>query len=248
MVCPYCGYEYDDTESRCPFCHTENTGQARKQQENVIRTLENETEDIRQMPKQVLHRTNRKAAKIFVTLAAVLLFLTLLILIINFAGQRFHTSAEERNLRTLEQFLQEKDYEAIVNFTEEHDIYESAYDKYLEVAYAYQHILYLEESLEWLSESVESPSSDTDTTLAYLSFAISDCMNALHIARYHLEDNLILGNEEALESIFLQAESTLTETLCVIPEEIEEMSALDTDYYDTDTVLPYAQSALKRME
>lgn len=248
MICPYCGYEYDDTELKCPFCATENTGQAREQQRIVIRSLEEETEDIRRMPNEMLRQTNQKAFKVFTLVLAAVIFTTILVVIGTFAFQAFHESSTKRNLDKLEEYVLENDYDSILNLMDESDFYDSAYDKYQEIAYTYRSMTYLEDDLKWFYESREDSYSTQETVTTYLAFAIADCMNTLSTGRDYIDDNLILGNENALENICSQAENTLTLTFHLTDEEIQELLDMEVYYYDSDNVLPYAKLALDRME
>lgn len=248
MQCPYCGYEYDDGEPKCPFCATENTGVARKQQQSVLRTLEDETEDIRHMPEKMLAQTSRKTATAFGGILTVLILLIMLVVIGSFAFRLFRSHSTSRNLGKLEAYLQEADYDAIQEFMSDIDSYEPVYDKYFEIADTYRNIAYLESDLDWFYETKDNPYAQEENTVIALSYAMGDCLDTLSAGHQYLEDGLIQGNEDALENICSQAENTLSLVFFLTKEEIQELLDMHLSYYDSDTLLPYAETALKRME
>lgn len=248
MQCPYCGYEYDDTEPKCPFCATENTGMAREQQRAVFRSLDQETEEIWRMPEKMRKQTDRKAAGIFIMVLAFIIFLTVLIILVSFGIRAYNSVSAERSLENMETLLQEKDYDGLMALVDKLDSYDPAYEKYRETVYTYRSMSYLTEDLEWFYDTREDSYSTREIMASSLSYAICDCMNALSTGREYLEDGLILGNEEALENICSQAENTLTLTFRLTEEEIQELLDMELYYYDSDSVLPYAELALERME
>lgn len=248
MICPYCGYEYADTELKCPFCATENTGQARKQQQTVIRSLEEEAEDIRRMPKEILRQTNQEAVRVFAGFLIVIVLILILTVLGNIAIRTAGNLSEQKNLKKLEELLQKEDYDGILTLMDEIDSYEPVYDKYTEIVFTYRNMSYLEDDLEWFYESVENPYSTQKMLADTLSFAMADCMNALRTGREYLDDNLVLGNEDALEHICSQAENTLTLAFHITDEEIQALLDMDISYYSSDDVLPLAELALERME
>lgn len=248
MQCPYCGYEYDDKEPKCPFCATENTGVAREQQQAVFRSLDQETEEIRRMPEKMRKQTDRKAAGIFIIVLAFIIFLTVLIILASFGIRTFQSHSTERNSEKMETLLQEKDFDGLMALADELDSYDPAYDKYFEVVYTYRSMSYLTEDLEWFYDAREDSYSTWEIMASSLSYAICDCMNALSTGREYLDDGLILGNEDALENICSQAENTLTLTFRLTEEEIQELLDMELYYYDSESVLPYAELALERME
>lgn len=248
MQCPYCGYEYDDKEPRCPFCATENTGAARKQQQSVLRTLEDETEDIRRMPEKMLSQANRKTAAAFGGILTILILLIILVIAGSFTFRFFQSHSTSRNLKRLEACLQEKDYNRLLELMNHIDSYEPVYSKYSEIADTYRYMSYLENDLEWFYESRDNPYSTDENTAIALSYAMGDCLDTLSTGRQYMEDGLIQDNEDALENICSQAEDTLTLTFQLTEEEIRELLDMELYYYDSDSVLPYAELVLKRME
>jgi len=248
MLCPYCGYEYADTETKCPFCGTENTGQAKKQQQTVIRSLEEEAEDIRRMPKEMLRQTDRKAARIFTRVLIAVVLMIILIALGNIAFRAVKNTSEQKNLKKLEALLQEGDYAGIVALMDEIDSYDPVYEKYTEIVFTYRSMSYLEEDLEWFYESRENPYSTQETLTDSLAFAMADCMNALLTGREYLDDNLMQGNEDALEHICSRAENTLTLTFHMTDEEIQTLLDMHISYYSSEDLLSYAEQALDRME
>ena len=248
MICPYCGYEYDDKEHKCPFCATDNTGVAREQQRAVIRTLEQESQNIEQnMPGELLHRASKKTTGIFAKI-----FLAFLILVIGvIAGSAvfrvYRSYATERSLQKLEEYMVSGDYEALLKYMDGLDSYDSVYDKYTEVSYAYRYLSYAQEELEWFYEDRENPYSDSELLLTSLSFTIGDCLNTLSYCTEYMDDQLILENEDTLYEIRLLAYNILTMTLHLSDEEITELLALES-YYDIDPIMPYAKLSLERME
>ena len=76
-------------------------------------------------------------------------------------------------------------------------------------------------------------------------------MNALIRAKNGIQDDLYLGNEDALQDIYDQACELLTGTLKVTEEESGQMSELYGDQdslYDESLFIPYAALVLERLE
>lgn len=248
MICPYCGYEYDDSEPKCPFCATENTGVAREQQRAVIHTLEQETQNISQnMPGELMKKATRRTTGVFGKIFLAVILLTAAVIAGSTVYRAYGSFSTERNLKKLETFLQAGDYAGLQKYMEDIDSYDSVYEKYLEVSFAYRYLSYTEDDLEWFYDNLESEYADHETTVMSLGFVISDCLNAHSYCTEYLEDQLILENEEALEEIRSQAHNLLTLVLHFSEEEIEEMLAME-NYYEMEAFMPYAELSLERME
>ena len=153
-------------------------------------------------------------------------------------------------MERLDACLAEEDYEGLSVLLDRIDSYDSAYDPYYPVLYAYQDLSYVQDDLEWFRTDLESGLEDS-YLLQSLSFALNDAMNALIRAESGIQDDLYLGNEDALQDIYDQACELLTGTLKVTEEEIEQMSELYEDQdslYDESLFLPYAALVLERLE
>lgn len=250
MICPYCGFEYADDLLRCPHCGAENVREAREQQQETLDSLEEEREDIRHEPERILKKTNRAAARIGVRIFIGVVIAALLIVAGSFIWRFWTRHTLTRNVERLDACLAEGDYEGLSALLDRIDSYDSAYDPYYPVLYAYQDLSYVQDDLEWFRTDLESGLEDT-YLLQSLSFALNDAMNALIRAESGLQDDLYLGNEDALQDIYGRARELLTGTLKVTEEEIGQMAELYEDQdslYDESLFLPYATLILERLE
>lgn len=248
MQCPYCGYEYNDTEPRCPFCRTENTAEARAQQRETIWSLEEEGRDIREnLPKQLRKKADQKVRKAGTFFLGVIAAVLALILVANLAFKFISDYIEQQNLQKLESYLQEQDFDSLTELMDEIDSYDSVYDKYTSIVSAYRNIIYAQDSLQWYYDGENDPYMTKEMQIENLAFAISDCVNAISKARYELEDQLVMGNEEAMEEIYSQAHNMLTLTLLLTDEELQSAYNAVDYYYSPDAAMPLAELSYERM-
>ncbi|MBS6396337.1 MAG: hypothetical protein KH452_04175 [Clostridiales bacterium] len=248
MQCPYCGYEYDDELTKCPFCATENTREAREQQRETIWSLQEEGKYIRNnLPKQLLKNANRTAAHMGRKILAGILFVLLLFGVIAVSIRTIKDLKRENNIQQLEEYLQAMELDALVSCMDEIEEYDPSYEKYYEVDSSYRYLTYAQESLGWYYESLDDPYSSEDTRTYYLATAIAYCVNAFQEADTALSDQLIQDNEAALEQILMQTQNLLT-AISITEEEVQEILDLGEYYYIGEDVVPYAILARERIE
>lgn len=248
MKCPYCGYEYDDSLLRCPFCNTENTKEAREQQQKTIWSLHEESQDIRKnMPKRMLQKADRMAGKLLIRILIGIVFIVFLAALAGLLYQWNRSRILDRNLNKLEQCLQQQDFDQLYEYMDDIDDYTADYEKFYDVFYAYRNLIYAQESLEWYYDSEKDEYSSDEIRTWYLAAAISDCLNALNDTEPGLNDQLILGNEAALEELSSQAHNILTLILLLTDDEILELLELHESYYDPDMVMGYAELSFERI-
>lgn len=248
MKCPYCGYEYEDNLLRCPFCNTENTKEAREKQRETIWSLHEESRDIQKnMPKRMLQKANRTAGKLLIR---IWIGIAVMVLLIALAGSLYQWNQNRilnRNLNRLEQYLQAQDFDQLYTYMDDLYDYNPSYEKFYDVYYACRDLSYAKESLGWYYDSEKDDYSSDEIRIWYLAAAISDCLNALNDTEPGLSDQLIQGNEAALEELASRAHDILTSTLLLTDAEIQELLELHENYYDPDMVMSYAGLSFERM-
>lgn len=250
MICPYCGFEYGDGLLRCPHCGAENTAKAREHQQEALHALTEEQKAIHREPERVMKQANRTAARIGVRLFAGVLVSAILTVAGNFAWNQWKSYRLARNVESLNAYLLDKDYDSLCQLLDEIDAYNSAYKPYYPVETAFQNLTWARQDLEWFQSDLENGLLG-DYLLQSLSFALCSAMNVVEETENGLEDDLYLGNEEALQDLQDQARRLLTEDLKMTEAEIEEMSVFyenTTIIYDETLFLPYASLSLERLE
>lgn len=247
MQCPYCGYEYNDTELKCPFCGTENTEEARAQQRKTIWSLEEEHHDIREnLPKRLKKEADLKVRKAGFGILRVLAVILIITITVNVAARLFMDYADRKNIEKLENYFQTQNYDALTELMDDIGAAGTAYEKYTEVVRVYRDLTYAREELGWYYEG-ESYGYETEELVQYLAFAISDCVNAIAEAQYCLDDQLMLGNEDTLSELQLQAHDMLTSTLLLNSEEYTDAIEQAEYYYSPDAAMPLAELSYERM-
>ncbi len=247
MKCPFCGSEYDSTALKCPFCGAENTKEARERQKETLHALDTERKNIRRLPEELLRQTNRKAFHFGKKLLFFAVLLFLLLIAGSFLWKFYSEFRQSHHLKQLEQMLQEQDYDGLAEKIDQIDSYSPIYGPYIEIYWVFQYISQLQEDLEWFRQEKAQGYGSAEI----LSFSVVDSLMAIYEASCYLEDELVRGNEEALETLRLQAWDALTDTLLFTEDEVQEMLTLvDDNYYGygDEQMCSYAEISLKRME
>lgn len=248
MQCPYCGYEYNDRELKCPFCGTENTEEARSRQRKTIWSLEEESRDIRtNLPKQLKKQTDQKAGKAGATLLGTLAAVLVIVVAINLAARLFMDYADKQNTKQLESYLQAEDYDSLTALMDKIGAIGTTYDKYTEVVGVYRDITSANNELGWYYQGEAEGYNTQEIQLQYLSFAISDCVNATAEARYYINDQLMMENEEVLEDLESQAHHILTFVLLLEDEELNDAYVQAEYYYSPNAAMELAGLSYERM-
>lgn len=248
MKCTYCGYEYEDNLLRCPFCNTENTKEAREQQRETIWSLHEEGRDtLKNIPARMLQKSNRTTGKFLIRILTGIIAMVLLVTLAGFLYQWNQKRVLDRNLNKLEQYLQAQDFDQLCAYMDDLNDYSPSYEKFYDVYYACRDLSYAEESLDWYYDSEKNDYSSDEIRIWYLAAAISGCLNTLNDTEPGLSDQLIQGNEAALEELASQSHDVLTLTLLLTDKEIQELLDLHEYYYDPDMVMSYAALSFERM-
>ncbi len=250
MRCPNCGYEYPDSLVKCPSCGTEHTKLAQELQQDTLDSLTKESHHIRRnFHKELRQNTDRKVAKSGLIGLTAIIGVLVLVLAGSFVLRLIRTNHERRNLELLETYLQEENYAALEEKMDSiSDRYESTYDKYRPVADMYEDLCYAEESFLSYQDFAESGHLSQKQLAESLSWSMAPYFQVLMDARLGLNDQLILGNEAALEAFEAQAYAILTEDFHLTEEEIAEVINSKVSIIYSEKLLPLASDSHERIQ
>ncbi|MGN0401767.1 MAG: hypothetical protein ACI4HQ_05850 [Acetatifactor sp.] len=217
MICQNCGAEYNNKEMKCPYCHSENPVAAARHKKNILLGFEKEAEQIRQeaenYPKAEAKRRTGILLRILGVLAVVGLTASVLVILIGRRAADSSYNNSQKHKERLEEFYQAGDYEAMSDYLDRKGLYQTTYEKYIQVAQVWDYLQRLADSRQEL-EAIDAYNYDSPETrqavFRYRAETYLDRARAvLQMIREKQEDTSFLGNEEVLEELYRQCRDSL---------------------------------------
>ena len=230
MTCKQCGAEYQNNLLQCPYCHSENPKEAKKQKRSILESYDKEAAAIKKEAEQYPEKAANKYTKMILVVLGIAIALGILAIWgYGFLGKVFfklEMSGKENHMEKLESYLEEGNPAAVSAYMDEKDLYTSIYDKYSEVANIYDYLQDMQESKAQIKDiagfasfSMEEKKECADS---WLGWYIKDAHQALILSREYTEDKVFRGNEEMILSLQENVLAELRET-GFTREEIERL-------------------------
>ena len=209
MICNQCGAEYKSNLLQCPYCHSENPKEAKKQKRNILESYDKEAATIKKEAEKYPDKAANKYTKILLLVFGIVIVLGILaILGYTILGNVFfklEMSGKDNHMEHLEELFTEGNAEAISAYLDDEDLYSSIYDKYHEVSYVYDYFQGMLRYKAQISEICGYETFSTDekkqTADAWIGWYVNDANKALMLSREYTEDKVFRGNEEMILSL-----------------------------------------------
>lgn len=206
MICQNCGAEYEDDSLICPYCHSENEREAKKQKQQILGNYDREAAAIREDMENFPKRTARKWTFYLLWGVGVLfaagILITAGILIFGQVSAESRYQAEREHLAKLESFCEAGEYDAVTEYLRAHDLWSSAYDKYKQISDVQRAYVDFEENLAQLEQIATDEYLTAEDKEKYFEFWLEYAAEKAHKVLYYgdmfSKDRVILGNEEVL--------------------------------------------------
>lgn len=233
MICSDCGAEYSDTVLCCPYCGKENEKEAERIKQEKLRQLEQEAAQIHTLPQKRLTASTKRLIKAGLLVAAGILILVL----ISFAVSQIKSAMEYRmdaeQMETLQEYYENRDYEGLLKYVDEKEIYRSKFDKYTGAADVYDEYLWSAEQIDeynemtekqfWLEKNLEEKKALGADTIFYLTKGLA---RACVSCKEHIADYGEFDDVEPYEELEGMCRGLLSERLLYTEAEIEELYML----------------------
>ena len=128
MICSNCGGEYAETDLFCPFCKKENEIMAEKIKQAKYQQLVQEEREIKALPQKRM----AKSRKMILIIASVMVVILVIAIVGSLISGKVQAKKEYEKqseyMTVLEDYYQAGDLEAMSNYIDENDIFQSKYD------------------------------------------------------------------------------------------------------------------------
>lgn len=255
MICSDCGAEYNETDLQCPYCGRENEKAAEKMKQEKLRMLEQEAEQIRTLPKKKLNESTKRLVKISMVVAGVVAALILISVVASHIQSLVKYHADTEKMDTLQEYYDERDYEGLMNYVNEKNIYESKFEKYAEVGNIYEEYLWDEGQIDeyhkmqgqqfWKEKNIEERKNLGFDTIFYLTKGLARaCVSCKEqISTYGEFDDV-----EPYEQLEMMCRELLEKELLYTGQEIEELYGLIEEGAKEEEFRTYIEHAFMRLE
>lgn len=255
MICSDCGAEYSDTVLCCPYCGKENEKEAERIKQEKLRQLEQEAAQIHTLPQKRLTASTKRLIKAGLLVAAGILILVL----ISFAVSQIKSAMEYRmdaeQMETLQEYYENRDYEGLLKYVDEKEIYRSKFDKYTGAADVYDEYLWSAEQIDeynemtekqfWLEKNLEEKKALGADTIFYLTKGLA---RACVSCKEHIADYGEFDDVEPYEELEGMCRGLLSERLLYTEAEIEELYMLIEQDAEEEEIIEYSERAFMRLE
>ncbi|MBO5166876.1 MAG: hypothetical protein J6B90_09810 [Lachnospiraceae bacterium] len=236
MICNQCGAEFDSNLLQCPYCHSENRKEAKRQKRQILERYDREAENIKKEAEGYAGRTAGRWTKKLLIGIGIVLAIGVLLTVVYLLCTRIFVKAEyagkDATLAKLEELYQAGDYAALSEYMWEEDLYGRDYDKYGELWEVYAELEDMEQDVQHM-EQVNTYTTFTRDEL-WESFEfwsgdyISSAKRAMKLSDTYINDRVFRENEDALQSLLDMTVENLTE-IGFSREEIDRIVAEDTE-------------------
>ena len=153
IKCENCGAEYSSELSVCPYCGAENFRRSQKEQLDYLKKKKEETEALYELPSKKARKATRNSTWVLIFAAVLVVFVTACMFIISGINNNNRIKKREELLSLLEEAYLKNDYEQIGKILDENEIYQSSFDKYLDLSEVYRDYTVAREGLKDLDNS-----------------------------------------------------------------------------------------------
>ncbi|HKM22447.1 MAG TPA: hypothetical protein VJZ01_10460 [Lachnospiraceae bacterium] len=248
MICSNCGGEYAETDLFCPFCKKENEIMAEKIKQAKYQQLVQEEREIKALPQKRM----AKSRKMILIIASVMVVILVIAIVGSLISGKVQAKKEYEKqseyMTVLEDYYQAGDLEAMSNYIDENDIFQSKYDKYYKLARSYDYYISLTECIADFTKMTEDEFFPTweeaqkeELCISNIYFATNYGIKACKWCREGIEKYGEIDNVEQMQKINDQCIELLMNQFCYTEEEIEEMCALED--VTEKNLTPYCEQA-----
>lgn len=226
----------------CPYCGTENKEALQELKEDILEAYDKEADSIREAAEQYPEKTARKWTKSIVYAVMSIMVLGIVTGVIAIVAGQFSVSIDfkrqEKYIGHLEELYRAGDYEAVKEYLDKKELYESTYEKYRETERIYTYYSYMQEDMlhvkELLVSNIEEPEKKEHIKL-WCENILKDGAYALRLSEECTEDMQFLGNEDVLEGFKNQIIACFSE-MGYTENEIAVITQIDKDYLPEELV------------
>lgn len=239
MICKNCGGEFDGSLLRCPYCGFQNEKTAKKQKKEILKKYDEEAKAIEAEANQYTKkRTAQITRNIFAIIGAVavvsVLVAVLYFLFIRKMDEKAY-GVVEKHENTLDELMENRDYEGMIDYAEKYDINLAYYEKHQQVIVMYRNydsVRSHEENLymyaghmkqgdeEHQADNKERWTFNVEVALTRILYDGAAVVRDYN--RYGLDD-VFLGNEENLKEMYTFS-TTVFNLAGFTEEEIQELA------------------------
>ncbi|MBQ9135692.1 MAG: hypothetical protein IJX66_06320 [Lachnospiraceae bacterium] len=236
MICNQCGAEFDSNLLQCPYCHSENRKEAKRQKKQILEGYDREAENIKNEAEGYAGKTAGRWTKKLLLGIGVVLAIGVLLTVVYLFCTRILVKAEyagkDAQLAKLEELYQAGDYAALSEYMWEEDLYGRDYDKYGELWEVYAELEDMVQDVEHMEQVSTYTTFSRDELWESFEFwsgdYISSAKRAMELSDTYINDRVFRENEDALQSLLDMIVENLTD-IGFSREEIDRIVAEDTE-------------------
>lgn len=208
MICKNCGAEYPDSDLQCPYCRTENIKVALRRKKEILQGYDKEEKQIRaetaEFPKKTVNKWTKYIIIALGIAAAVGVLFGIIALIGTIVSTDYEYQKKQDYEKELEKLFVAGDYAAMDEYMTEEEI--RGYDKYDQVCDMYGYYLRIKEGYDGIMEGnidMYDNRQEWEESQEYLfKSVLSGGMRLADDYERYGQDNIFLGNEDALEELY----------------------------------------------
>ncbi len=235
MVCNQCGAEYKKDLLQCPYCHSENKKEAKRQKRRILESYDREAAEIKREVEKYSEKAANKATKYLVLGVCAILALGVLLIILYLLCSKIlfkmEYAGEEANIAKLESYFGAGDYESLCAYMDEKNLYDRDYDKYGEIWDVYDCLRDMDEAraqIATINGYTFSKEEKWQSAEFWLGMYVESAGKVLSFSKEYSEDRVFRGNEEALLQLKEEALKELEE-VGFTREEIDRLYTEEAD-------------------
>lgn len=219
MICKFCNGEYPSDVPVCPYCGTENEEVADRRKKEILTGYDKEERDIRkqaeEFPKKAAHKLTKYILMGIAGVLAAGIVIALISILVGKLSVNLSYKNEQVHLEKLEELYQTGDYAAIKTYLRKHDLWSRDFEKYSQVAEAYEKYVHMEEAAEEIEEIISEGVMTYEEKVELCSYWMENILEyaakVLHTCDEYANDKIFLQNEEELQALYDRCTAYLKE-------------------------------------
>lgn len=244
MICKNCGAKISQDILLCPYCGTENSDVAKKEQQDYINDYEKKKQELKNVPQKVLKKTTKWLWYCGCGIIGIVILAIIVVMGFSKLTEGDMLAKQEKELAKLESYYVAGDYEAMCKYLDKVVRYGGSYEKYRRVDEIYG-------SMDWHIESLESNVNyvkTIDLDAVSVEDDIERCIRVLAKIQEFEELGFLYGEDAGALYVKEQYYNALKEYALLTEDEIDsavlnyQMGTNENDY------LSLAEISIQRME
>lgn len=244
MICKNCSADISEEVLLCPYCGTENSQVAKKQQQEYIDDYKQRKQALKNVPEKVVKKTTKGLFYVAGGVLATVILLFIVIMAFSKFTRADMLAKQEKELERLENYYSAEDYYSMSKYLDKINKRGGSYEKYLRIAELYDDMDWHIGNLESNAEYIKTMDLDALNVENDIGWCIAELTKIAEMEELEFP----YGEENGALYIKSQYYTALKKYALLTDEEIES-AVMNTDLNSPDNdYMELAEISIQRME